>query len=136
MILQKFCVQNTQNSFRLYDNGIELPTLIGNLQSLGVSMFSPISPYVNWKNTSNWIRTKNIFQPYFKHTHLSATSSDIGLDKLYFNKQLIGGSAILTFGLWSSKVSHSSYDDSGMGTFCTTTIKEREAATYLLSPHT
>jgi len=92
-------MQNTQNSFRIYGDGIEMPNMIGNLLSLAVSMFCPISPDVNWKNTYNWLRTKCIFQPSFKQVHLLAISSDIGTDPLYFSKHLVGGAAILTFGL-------------------------------------
>jgi hypothetical protein len=39
------------------------------------------------------------------------------------NKHLVGGSAILTFGLWSSKVSNSPIDKSGHGIFSITTIQ-------------
>jgi hypothetical protein len=42
---------------------------------------------------------------------------------LYINKHLVGGSAILTFGLWASKVSISPTDDSGHGVFSITTIQ-------------
>jgi len=52
---------------------------------------------------------------------LSATSSNIGLQKSH--KPLIGGAAILTSGLWSSKVSQSSQDLFGNGLYTITTIQ-------------
>jgi len=55
--------------------------------------------------------------------HISATSSNIGKDPLYSNKNLVGGSAILTFGLWSSKISVSQLDESGHGIYSVTTIQ-------------
>jgi len=119
----RICMQNTQNSFRLNDDGIDFPMIINNLKMSEVSVFSPISPDVNWKNTSNWTPTKNIFRHHFNQVHLSATSSDIGNELLYFNKHLGGGSAILTFSLWSSKVSKAEHDDSGLGTYSITTTQ-------------
>jgi len=112
----RICMQNTQKSFRLNNDGIDFPMIINNLKMSEISVFSPISPDVNWKNINNWIRTKNIFCPHFNQVHLSAVSSDIGNEPLYFNKHLVGGSALLAFGLWSSKVSKAGQDDSGLGT--------------------
>jgi hypothetical protein len=97
--------------------------IINNLKILGVSMFAAISPNVNWKNSSNWVRTKQLFRPHFNQVHLSASSSDIGNDPLYINKHLVGGSALLTFGLWSSKISTSTLDESGHGIFSVTMIQ-------------
>jgi hypothetical protein len=80
-----------------------MSSIIQNLKKLDISMFCPISPNVNWHNSSNRSRTHQIFCLHFSQVHLSAVSSDIGLDPLYLKKHLIGGSAILTFGLWASK---------------------------------
>jgi hypothetical protein len=86
-------------------------------------MFVSMSPNINWKNHSNWSRTRQFFCPHFTQAHLSAASSDIGLHPLYINKHLIGGTAILSFGLWASKGVPSIQDNSGYGTFSITTIQ-------------
>jgi len=119
----RICAQNTQHDFKLHEDGLDMHNIITNLKLLGASMFVAISPHVNWKNTSNWVRTKQVFHPHFTQVHLSATSSKIGNDPLYMNKHLVGGSAILTFGLWASKISISPIDDSGHGAFSITTIQ-------------
>jgi hypothetical protein len=54
---------------------------------------------------------------------MSAVSSDIGKDPHFFNKHLVGGVAISTFGHWASKVCISSNDPGGNGTFPVTTIQ-------------
>jgi hypothetical protein len=99
-----------------------MSSMIQNLKLIDVSMFIPISPNINWQNNSNWSRTHQIFRPHFNQVHLSAVSSAVGLDPLYLNKYLIGGSAILTFGLWASKVSQTIQDESGYGSFTVTTM--------------
>lgn len=119
----RICMQNTQYDFKIYGDGLEISNIISNLKNIGASMFVPISPNINWKNRTNWTKTKNIFRSHFQQVHISTTSSNIGNDPLYFNKNLIGGSAILTFGLWSSKVSISPSDESGHGIFSVTTIQ-------------
>jgi hypothetical protein len=86
-------------------------------------MFVPISPNVNWKNHSNWSCTRQLFCQHFHQVHISAISSDIGLQPLYLNKHLVAGTAILSFGLWASKVIPGPQDDSGYGTFSVTTIQ-------------
>ncbi len=55
------CAQNTQHSFRLFGDMIDILTTIENLKSNGIQMSAPISPNVNWHNQSNWIRTKQLF---------------------------------------------------------------------------
>jgi hypothetical protein len=117
------CAQNTQHSFKLYGDDILLCSSIDNLLELGASMCDPISPNINWHNPLNWLRTRHLFQQNFKQVHLSAVSSDIGLEKQYIDKSLIGGSAILTFGLWASKVSSSTHDLSGNRSYSMTTIQ-------------
>jgi hypothetical protein len=47
----------------------------------------------------------------------------MGSDPLYIHKSLVGGAAILTFGLWSSKVSSTFHDESGFGSYTVTTIQ-------------
>jgi hypothetical protein len=47
----------------------------------------------------------------------------MGLERDFLKKKLVGGAAILTFGLWSPKVSNSFNDESGNGTFAVTTIQ-------------
>jgi hypothetical protein len=42
-------MQNTQHDFRPQGDGIEIQTIIDNLSSLGVTMFAPTSPNINWK---------------------------------------------------------------------------------------
>lgn len=86
-------------------------------------MFVPICLNLIWKNHSNWTHTRQLFHPHFNQVHLSAESSDIGLHPLYLNKHLIGGTAILSFGLWASKIIPSIQDNSGYGTFSITTIQ-------------
>jgi hypothetical protein len=119
-------MQNTQHDFKLHGDGIKISTMVDNLISLGVTMFSPISPNINWKNGMNWSRTRQIFRRKFKQVHLSAVSSDIGLNPLYLPKHLIGGSAILTFDIRASKVSSSYQDPSGHGTYTITTIQGKD----------
>jgi len=98
----RVCMQNTQNSFQLYGDCLDITSTIDQLKNIGASMFSAISPNINWNNQMHWIQTKQLSRPSFNHVHLSASSSNIGLQKEYFTKPLIGGAAILTFGLWSS----------------------------------
>jgi len=86
-------------------------------------MFIPISPNINWMVSTNWPRTRQIFKPYFHQVHLSATSSDVGNDPNFFNRHLVGGAGILTCSHWASKVSGSSTDTSGNGTYTITTIQ-------------
>jgi len=119
----QICAQNTQHDFKIYGDGLEMHNIINNLKILGVSMFAAISPNVNWKNSSNWVRAKQLFRPHFNQVYLSASSSNIGNDPLYINKHLVGGSALLTFGVWSSKMSTSLLDESGHGIFSVTTIQ-------------
>jgi hypothetical protein len=119
----RVCMINTQHMFHLYGDNIDMHTAIANLKTLGAQMFVPISPNINWCNCSNWIQTKQIFQEISPHNHLLATSSDIGKEKDYFITSLVGGSAILTFGLWSSKVCSFESDESGYGTYTITTLQ-------------
>lgn len=102
---------------------MEITTIQDNLLSLGISMFVPISPNINWLNNWNWTRTLQVFRRSFNQVNLSAMSSSIGLDPLYLHKNLVGGSTILTFGLWASKVSQSFHDTSGHGIFSISTIQ-------------
>jgi len=117
------CMQNTQHSFKI--SGETLPTqqIISNLQLHGINIFAAISPDVNWCNYSNWNRTKLLYKRHSPHIHLSAVSSDIGYDHHYLHSpHLIGGSTILTFGIWASKVILVSHDPSGYGIYTATTL--------------
>jgi hypothetical protein len=86
-------------------------------------MFAPINPNINWRNQNNWILTKHLFRPRFTQIHLLAVSSDMGLAPHFVKKNLVGGSAVITCGLWASEVSSASHDESGFGTFSITTIQ-------------
>jgi len=116
-------MQNTQFSFQLYSDGIETSTLIDQLIFHDVQMYTPISPNINWNNISNWVKTKNIFRCWSHQIHLSSTSNKIGQDTDYFSKGKVGSAAIITTGLWASKVTDYFQDDSGMGSFTITTIQ-------------
>lgn len=119
----RVCVQNTQHSFQLQGDGIDMSKFIANIPSLGAQMIVPISPNVNWFNKSNWNKTKYNFRSLSQHIHLSAIPSDIGKHSDYLNTPLIGSSASITLGLWSSKVSNCLEDLSGYGAYCVTTIQ-------------
>ena len=98
-------IQNTQHSFNLYGDGIEIESSIDNLHELGAFMFAPIRPNVNWHNQNNWVSSKQLFHPCFQQVHVLAVSSDIGLEPQFAQRNLIGGLAISTFGLCVFKVS-------------------------------
>jgi hypothetical protein len=119
----RVCMQNTQHDFRLYGDGIKITSISNQLKTLGVNMFIPISPNVNWQNPSNWARTRQCFRSNFLQVSVSAVSSNMGLDPLYLHKSLVGGAAILTFGLWSAKVSNTFHDESRFGSYTVTTIQ-------------
>jgi hypothetical protein len=61
----RVCMQNTQHDFKIYGDGIEMSSIQSHLLSLGVCLFTPISPNINWKNTANWPRTHHLFRPRF-----------------------------------------------------------------------
>jgi hypothetical protein len=48
------------------------------------------------------------------------------MENEYFNKGLVGGNAIITTGLWASKVSKITHDKSSFGTFTVTTIQGKK----------
>jgi len=87
--------------------------IIDNLVHHDVQMFAPISPNINWNNLSNWTKTKTIFRQWSSQIHLSTTSNVIGRDPEFFSKNQIGGAAIITSGLWASKVIEFFQDESG-----------------------
>lgn len=118
----RICIQNTQHDFQIYGDGLEMPAILNNLRELEANIFCLISPNINWNNQSQWIRTKRLFRPIFQHVHISAISSRVGLKPPFSINHLIGGAAILTLGLWSSKVYNSFQDPSGCGTFTVTAI--------------
>jgi hypothetical protein len=71
-------------------------------------MFAPISLNVNWYNQNNWVRTKHLYRPCFQQVHLTAVSSDIGLNRIlqtektnwwvcHFNLQIMGIKGVFVF---------------------------------------
>jgi len=126
----RICAQNTQHSFRIWGETFSTQTIISNLHLYEVDMFAAISPNINWRNHSNWVRTKQVFRPRSPRIHLLATSSEIGDDPSYLSQAII-----LTFGLWASKVSKVHYDPSGMGIFTSTTLlgKNHKKVTCILA---
>lgn len=123
----RIVMQNTQHSFNIHGDKVELHQLMLNLQSIGAGAFVAISPNVNWCNTSHWATTKNIFRKPFNQVHLSAVSCDIGYEKKYLHyPTLVGGNAILTFNLWASKVTNTYQDPRGHGTYTTTTLQGKK----------
>jgi hypothetical protein len=116
-------MQNTQFSFQLYNDGLDMSQIIKHLKLLSINMFIPISPNVNRTNPTNWLCTKQIFSKLNHQIHLSACSSAIGYDPEYVHKSLVSGVATLTIGLWASKVCNFFPDPSGHGTYTVTTIQ-------------
>jgi hypothetical protein len=119
-------MQNTQYSLQLTQEDASALHTITNLKSIGASIFTAISPIVNWCNASNHINFKRKSNKAFQQIHISATSSNIGHDPNYFGqKNLTGGVAILTFDHWATKISQTRSDPRGHGTFTVTTIRGR-----------
>jgi hypothetical protein len=117
-------MQNTQHAFKIQGDSFHISHIMDSLKEIGANIFVPINPNINWNNQSNWPTTKQHFRHAFKHVHLSASSSLIGLEQEFFHQNLIGaGAVILTFDLWASKVSQTLDDDSGFRSFTVTTIQ-------------
>jgi hypothetical protein len=74
----RICMQNSQHSFQIYGDTINLPPMVGNFQSIGANMYVPISPNINWHTSSTWPRIRHLFCPHFHQVHLSTVSRDIG----------------------------------------------------------
>jgi len=119
-------VLNTQHLFQIYGDAIDMAKIIFHLKTLGTSMFVPISPNVNWCNPSNWVRTKQRFREISHYIHLSANCSDNGKQQSYLATSIVGGTAILSFQSWTSRVSSATNDDSGFGIFSITTIQGKQ----------
>jgi hypothetical protein len=117
------CMQNPKFYFKLYDDAVDITNILINLKELQVQMFIPISPNVNWLNHSNWLCTKNLFCLLSSHIHISANSSDMGSNKEYFNKQLVGGTAIITSCIRATQVSSYRGDDNCFGSFSVTILQ-------------
>jgi hypothetical protein len=49
----RVCMQNTQHSFQLYGDCLDITSTIDQLKNIGASMFSAISPNINWNNQIN-----------------------------------------------------------------------------------
>ncbi len=51
----RISMQNTQFSFQIYGDGLELHDIIQNLQQIDAHIFVPISPNINWNYQSDWV---------------------------------------------------------------------------------
>ncbi len=119
----RLIIQNTQYALQLTNDASKYMQIINNLKELNASIFVAISPNINFCNPSNRAQFKQPFSRTFHQVHLSTTSSNVGHHKHYFNRALLpGGVAILTLHQWASKISDSSQDKRGHGTYTTTTI--------------
>jgi len=130
----RVCMQNTQNSFKIIGETLPMQHIIMDLKLFDVQMFAAISPNVNWCNNSYWHYTKNLYQKYSNQVHLLEVSSEIGFNKEYLHSpHLIGGAAILTLGLWVSKVISVTHDNRGHGVFTATTLlgKNHQKLTFI-----
>lgn len=122
----RIIMQNTQYSMQLSQEDEATIQTISNLKALGASIFTAISPNINWCNSSNTVNFKKKFQRTYQQVHLSAASSDMGKDPNYFQQRhLTGGVAILTFDHWASKITETITDSRGHGTYTITTIRGR-----------
>ncbi len=124
MTTLRIIMQNTQYSMQLTQDDENTLQTIANLKSLEASIFTAISPNINWSNASNVVAFKRKFHHAYKQVHMSVSSSDIGLDPHYFHqKQLTGGVAVITFDQWASKITDTITDSRGHGTYAITTIR-------------
>jgi hypothetical protein len=119
-------MQNPQYSLQLTNENIDTIQLTQRLKELSTSVFTAISPNINWHNPSHWSQFKRPFKRSFKQIHISATSNDVGkLPNYIATPNLIGGAAILTFDHWASTVSKTHTDPQGHGTYTITTLQGR-----------
>ena len=51
----RISMQNTQFSFQIYGDGLELHDIIQNLQQIDAHIFVPINPNINWNYQSDWV---------------------------------------------------------------------------------
>jgi hypothetical protein len=119
-------MQNTQYSLQLSNDEATAIQTILNLKTLGASIYTAISPNINWCNSSNTVSFKRKFTKEFKQIHINATSSNIGKHPNYFHQQnLTGGVAIISIDLWASKVVTTECDPRGHGSYVITTFRGR-----------
>jgi hypothetical protein len=120
----RIIMQNTQFALHLSKTNHEISQIIKNITTIQASVFAAISPNVNFCNASNLLRFRSPFKQSFKQIHIAASSSEMGNMAVHRNREtLIGGTAILTFDHWASKVHSTQYDTRGHGTFSVTTYK-------------
>jgi hypothetical protein len=119
-------MQNPQYSLQLTNENFTSIQLTQRSKELSTAIFTAISPNKNWHNPSHWTQFKHPFKRVFKQIHITATSSDVGkLSHYITNTNLTGGSVILIFDQWASKVSSTSTDPRGHGTYAVTTLQGR-----------
>ncbi len=120
----RIVMQNTQYTFQLTNEDHNKFQAIEQLYNLNVSVFVIISPNVNWVNPSHWVAFKRPFRRTYQQIQITAVSSDIGKEPVHRNNpNLIGGTAILSFNQWASKVCHTQTDPRGQGTYSVTTYQ-------------
>jgi hypothetical protein len=84
-------MQNTQYSLQLANDEATTTQTILNLKTLGASVFTAISPNVNWCNSSATASFKRRFTKEFTQIHINSTSNNIGMHPNYFNQQNLTG---------------------------------------------
>jgi hypothetical protein len=118
----RIVMQNPQYALQLTRDNHEISQIATNLTNLQASAFAVISPNINFCNISHALKFKKSFQPAFKQVHLTASSCEFGAQPCYKNiETLTGGTAILSFNQWASKVESTQYDKRGQGSFSITT---------------
>jgi hypothetical protein len=122
----RIIAQNPQHSLQAsYENEAFIQTLV-NLQDLQTSIYSAISPNINFCNPSHTTSFKNQFRRVFKQAHVSAASCEIGLQPTYKNRyNLTGGVAVVTTSHWTSKICGTQHDTHGYGTYTITSLQGR-----------
>jgi hypothetical protein len=99
---------------------------ITNLHQIKASIYTALSPNINFCNPSHKVTFKKTFTKTYKQVHLSATSCKIGFQKEYRNRcNLTGGTAIITTDQWASKVCSTQQDPRGHGTYTVSTLQGR-----------
>jgi hypothetical protein len=120
----RIVMQNPQFALHLTRTNHDLPQVINNIKKLQGSVFAAISPNVNFCNVTHTLKFKSPFKRAFHQVHLAASSSEIGAQAINRNREtLTGGTAILTFDHWASRVTSTQYDARGHGTYSVTTYQ-------------
>jgi hypothetical protein len=117
MIL-RIIFQNPQFSMQLLPDNSDIPHTIVNLAKLNASIFAISSTNINWNNTSNISLFKSPFKKQYQYLHLSTASRDMGKCHPYHQYyNMSGGAAVLMFNQWASRISQSSSDPRGQGSY-------------------